>query len=195
MVNKLMYAQVSAVLNKMNKEDLEKIPKGLLDTIEQSKDKEAEINLDPKIPLEDQNLSNETIAMLALLNYKYWADDNERESLKAKYEENDRIKDTQNSMDAIRKYSKSSLASVVLSITILILIILLILVHFLNKVKDNVEEITEEKDATGTNDISADEHNDDEYILVTEYEYNSKHLHESKNNKKKPHQRNKDRKK
>ena len=88
-----MYAQVSAVLNKMNKEDLEKIPKGLLDTIEQSKDKEAEINLDPKIPLEDQNLSNETIAMLALLNYKYWADDNERESLKAKYEENDRIKE------------------------------------------------------------------------------------------------------
>jgi hypothetical protein len=93
MVNELMYAQVSAVLNKMNKEDLEKIPKGLLDTIEQSKDKEAEINLDPKIPLEDQNLSNETIAMLALLNYKYWADDNERESLKAKYEENDRIKE------------------------------------------------------------------------------------------------------
>ena len=109
--------------------------------------------------------------------------------------ENDRVKDTQNSMDAIRKYSKSSLASVVLSITILILIILLILVHFLNKVKDNVEEITEEKDATGTNGISADEHNDDEYILVTEYEYNSKRLNERENKKKKPHQRNKDRKK
>ena len=93
MVNELMYAQVSAVLNKMRKEDLDKIPKALLDTIEESKDKEASINLDPKIPLEDQNLSNETIAMLALLNYKYWADDNERESLKAKYEENEKKKE------------------------------------------------------------------------------------------------------
>lgn len=93
MVNELMYAQVSAVLNKMRKEDLDKIPKALLDTIEESKDKEASINLDPKIPLEEQNLSDESIAMLALLNYKYWADDNERESLKAKYEENDRIKE------------------------------------------------------------------------------------------------------
>ncbi len=93
MVNELMYAQVSAVLNKMRKEDVDKIPQGLLDIIEQNKDKEAIINLDPKIPLEEQNLSDESIAMLAMLNYKYWSDDNEREALKKQYEENDRIKE------------------------------------------------------------------------------------------------------
>ncbi len=93
MVNELMYAQVSAVLNKMRKEDVDKIPQGILDIIDQNKDKEAIINLDPKIPLEEQNLSDESIAMLAMLNYKYWADDNEREALKIQYEENDRIKE------------------------------------------------------------------------------------------------------
>ncbi|MCR5186597.1 MAG: class C sortase [Clostridia bacterium] len=109
--------------------------------------------------------------------------------------ENDRAKDSQNSMDAIRKYSESSFVSLVLSIIILILIILLIIVHFLNKVKDNVEKTENEKSSIDTDTISDDEQEDDEYVLITASEYNSKHLHERENKRKKPHQRNKDRKK
>ena len=101
--------------------------------------------------------------------------------------ENDRAKDVQDSMDVIRKYSKSSFISVVLSIIILVLIILLVIVHFLNKVKDSVENDEKEKE------LIENKPDDDEYILVTDYEYNSKQL--SGNKKTKPYQRKKDRKK
>ncbi len=90
MVKENVYAEVSAVLEKMRKEDIDKIPHGLLETIENNKNAEHNFSIDPSISLEEQNLSKESKAMLALINYKYFSDEAQKEELKKIYEENDR---------------------------------------------------------------------------------------------------------
>ena len=110
--------------------------------------------------------------------------------------ENDRAKDSQNNTDAIRKYSRSSFISVVLSITILILIILLIIVHFLNKVKDSVDEEdnenTNEEKSEESEEIEKEENDaDEEFILISDYEYNSKKPYRRAVTTKKPYRRKK----
>ena len=85
------YAEVDAVLNVMDKKYVEEIPAKLRELFSKEKSTEyvKEIMFDK--PLKDQNLKEETLSILAVLNYNYWCKDeaHKKELLKL-YSENER---------------------------------------------------------------------------------------------------------
>lgn len=87
---RMAYAEIDAFLNLVDAKDREKIPKNLRELFKREKDKDYIKNIDSNIPISEQNLKEETLAIIALLNLKYWCDDEtEKERLKKVYEENE----------------------------------------------------------------------------------------------------------
>lgn len=80
MNNSKVYSEVYAVLTALNGEYIRKTSIELLDFFADNRDKEYIVKIDEKIPLEKQKLSKESLAVLALLKYHYWCD-NENERL------------------------------------------------------------------------------------------------------------------
>ena len=55
------------------------------------KDKEYKKQIDSEIPIKDQNLKSETLAIIAMLNLQYWCEDEqEKERLKKVYAQNEK---------------------------------------------------------------------------------------------------------
>lgn len=71
----IMYAELSEILKMMEPEEVNKIPKKLLEVIEKEKSNTYIPNYDSKIELNSQNIKKETLAMLALLYINYWCED------------------------------------------------------------------------------------------------------------------------
>ena len=86
----LMYAEVYEVLNLLGDEYISKIPKEFYNFIDESRDKNALVHFDIDLPIESQNISQETIEFISLLNFKYWCNDAERAELQKVYDENDK---------------------------------------------------------------------------------------------------------
>ena len=63
--------QLDEMLDFLSKEDLNKIPNDIRKKIKSQKDTEYKWKYDSSISLKEQNLSRETIAMLAYLNMQY----------------------------------------------------------------------------------------------------------------------------
>jgi len=85
------YAEVDTVLNLMDKKYLDEIPIKLREQFSKEKSKEyiKEILVDK--PLKEQNLKEETLAILAVLNYNYWCkDEAHKKELLELYSENER---------------------------------------------------------------------------------------------------------
>ena len=85
------YVEVDTVLNLMDKKYLDEIPTKLREQFskEKSKDYVKEIVVDK--PLKEQNLKEETLAILAVLNYNYWCkDEAHKKELLELYSENER---------------------------------------------------------------------------------------------------------
>jgi len=93
MSNKLVYAEVNAILNYMDEKYIIKIPRKLRDFFkENSLDNNVVFN--PKISIENQNLQKETISILAMLNLNYWCESEEhKQELINKYKQQDIIKE------------------------------------------------------------------------------------------------------
>ena len=70
-----VYAEVYAVLNLMDKEYVSKIPTKLIQLFDREKSKTYNIKIDPNKPLQLQNLKQETLTILAVLNYNFWCTD------------------------------------------------------------------------------------------------------------------------
>ena len=70
-----MYAELSEILKMMEPEEVNKIPKKLLEVIEKEKSNTYIPNYDSKIELNSQSIKKETLAMLALLYINYWCED------------------------------------------------------------------------------------------------------------------------
>lgn len=71
----IMYAELSEILKMMEPEEVNKIPKKLLEVIEKEKSNTYIPNYDSKIELNGQSIKKETLAMLALLYINYWCED------------------------------------------------------------------------------------------------------------------------
>ena len=91
MENELLkaYAEVDVILSYMKNTYVEKIPKKMRELFKNEKLQGYEPNINPKIPLDEQNLQRKTYAILAMLNLNYWCkDENEKKELIAIYAEN-----------------------------------------------------------------------------------------------------------
>ena len=87
---KEIYSEVYQVLNLLGNEYIDKLPKSLFNMLEKKRD----INYEPKytedIPLNKQNIKNETISIIALLHLNYWCEnENEKFELKQIFKNNE----------------------------------------------------------------------------------------------------------
>ena len=84
------YVEVLEVLKYMDFKYVEKIPVKLRKFFYDNASKDYKFELDQTIPFEDQKLSENTINILAMLNYNYWCEDEEHKKyLLNKYNENE----------------------------------------------------------------------------------------------------------
>lgn len=89
--NKKAYSEVTSFLKLLNESDKEKIPTDLREFFENNMDKSYIKEINPDIDIKDQNLMEETLAIIAMLNLKYWCDDEyKKRELITKYKENDK---------------------------------------------------------------------------------------------------------
>lgn len=75
------YVEVLEVLKYIPKEDLEKVPKDIIKTLENKKDMEYKYELNKNISFENQILMNETKAILANFFRDYWATPEQRNAI------------------------------------------------------------------------------------------------------------------
>ena len=92
------YAETLDVLDNMNDIYINQIPIKFLEFLKNNASKNYKKHIDKNIELKEQNLSKDTINILALINLKYWVKDEEhKNSLLEIYKENDKYSNT--SMD------------------------------------------------------------------------------------------------
>ena len=85
------YSEIDEFLGLLSEEQRNEIPKKLRDFFKEEKDKDYVKNINPNIPIKDQNLKEETLAIIALLNLQYWCkDEEEKKRLQAIYAQNEK---------------------------------------------------------------------------------------------------------
>lgn len=82
--------EVDEILNYLSKEDLQKIPKDIRETIKANKDKEYFWEYDETKPLKDQDVSRDTIAFLSYLNIEYLLNEEQKQLMKQIHELNEK---------------------------------------------------------------------------------------------------------
>ncbi len=88
--HKEAYVEVLEVLKYMDFKYVEKIPVKLRKFFYDNASKQYKFELDQSIPFSEQELSEITINILAMLNYNYWCEDEEHKKyLLNKYNENE----------------------------------------------------------------------------------------------------------
>jgi len=75
------YVEVLEILKYIPREDLEKVPKDIIYTLENCADKEYIFKINKSVPFEEQNLMEETKDILANFFRDYWATDFQREQI------------------------------------------------------------------------------------------------------------------
>ena len=74
----LAYAEIDEILNLLEDDYREKVPKKVRDFFKEEKMKDYHPEIDIEKPLIEQNLKRETMVLLAILNLNYWCE-NEKE--------------------------------------------------------------------------------------------------------------------
>jgi len=86
------YSEVNEIINLLDKDDRQKIPLKLRKYFEREREKEYKKSINLDIPIKEQNLKRETIAIVTMLNLKYiCSNEEERAKLRKQYEENEQI--------------------------------------------------------------------------------------------------------
>lgn len=86
------YSEVDEFLKLISDENRKKIPKKLREFFREEKDYNYTKTINPKLPIKNQELKEETLAIIALLNLEYWCEDeNEKLRLKEIYTKNERM--------------------------------------------------------------------------------------------------------
>lgn len=89
----LAYSEVCTILNMLEDEYKERVPKNVMDFFEEERDKEYNPIIDVNIPLEKQNLKRKTIVLLAILNLNYWCDsEEEKQEILDSFAKNEELK-------------------------------------------------------------------------------------------------------
>lgn len=87
--NSYAYAEVLDVLDNMEDEYVEKIPKSFINYLKENSSNEYKGHVTLDIPLEKQNLNAKTLSILAAINLKYWVETEEhKQELLNMYREN-----------------------------------------------------------------------------------------------------------
>lgn len=103
------YSEIDEFIGLLTDEQIEKIPLKLRELFKKEKDPNYKKGINPNEPIKNQNLKEETLALIALLNLKYWCDDEqEKERLKKVYSSNekeyqDRLREKYNPEDIFNK--------------------------------------------------------------------------------------------
>jgi len=84
------YSEIDEFLGLLSEKQRNEIPKKLRQFFKEEKDQEYFKNIDKDIPIKDQNLKEETLAIIALLNLQYWCKDEEKKRLRAIYTQNEK---------------------------------------------------------------------------------------------------------
>lgn len=79
--------EVSFILKNMEQKYVNRVPQKIWDLLEKHKIKHQEIKIDLSRPLEEQELSDEAKAMLALFYRKFLCDESEREELETRFQQ------------------------------------------------------------------------------------------------------------
>ena len=77
MENMLAYAEIDEILNLLEDNYRERVPKKVIDFFKEEKMKDYHPEIDIEKPLIEQNLKRETIVLLAILNLNYWCENEE----------------------------------------------------------------------------------------------------------------------
>lgn len=86
------YSEICEFLGLIGNKYVNKIPGKLLQLFEENKSNDYVPHINPSIPIKEQSLNEDTLAIIALLNLKYWCDDEDEISrLKEIYKSNERI--------------------------------------------------------------------------------------------------------
>ena len=84
------YTEIDNFIELLDEHDRNKIPLKLREYFKTEKDKNYIKNINPNQPIKEQNLKEETLALIAMLNLQYWCEDeSEKEKLKKIYEKNE----------------------------------------------------------------------------------------------------------
>ena len=85
------YVEVLGILDLLDEEQKNRIPKKLKEFFENNKNQDYQVNIDSNIPLEEQNLLQETVEILAMLKLNYWCtNEKEKEGLLNLLNENEK---------------------------------------------------------------------------------------------------------
>lgn len=85
------YAEVDNFIECLDSYDKNKIPESIRKYFKKEKSKNYNKIIDINQPIKDQNLKDETLAIIAMLNLKYWCDDEEeKKRLMTIYSENEK---------------------------------------------------------------------------------------------------------
>jgi hypothetical protein len=74
--------EVDEVLKYLSEEDYKKIPKSVIEAIKQNKDKTYSWKYDTAKKLKNQNLCDDTIAILSYINMEFLLNDEQKEFIK-----------------------------------------------------------------------------------------------------------------
>ena len=86
------YSEIDEFLGLLSIEQRNEVPQKLRDLFTQEKDSNYRKGIDPTIPIKEQNLKEETLALIALLNLQYWCkDESEKQRLKNVYSKNEEL--------------------------------------------------------------------------------------------------------
>ena len=84
------YSEIDEFIELLDEYNKNKIPKKLRDFFKKEKDINYVKNIDSTMPIKEQNLKEETLALIAMLNLQYWCEDeNEKEKLREIYSQNE----------------------------------------------------------------------------------------------------------
>lgn len=74
----LAFTETSEILRQLGKKYIDKIPKEVLNLIEQQKYKDNNFKFDINKKIADQEIHNETLEVLAYINYNYWLENEDK---------------------------------------------------------------------------------------------------------------------
>lgn len=101
----LAFAETSEILKQLGKKYIDKIPKEILNLIEEQKNKNINFKFDINKKIADQKIHNETLEVLAYINYNYWLDSNEKNNFEKVLQKN--FNEIEN--DKRKKYNPDSI--------------------------------------------------------------------------------------
>ena len=83
------YSEIFEILKYMDKTLVNKIPKELIECFENNRIHNYKTRIDKTDIFNKNNISRQTLSILAYLNLNYWVDDNKKEQLKKIYRKNE----------------------------------------------------------------------------------------------------------